>query len=79
MLTHMWTWGEPRKYQTNDGPSSRQLSQTPSSPRSPCGVEGERALVEAALLLQAVEDFVAIGLAIRLEHELARVFCTCSF
>ena len=34
-LTHTWTCGAPRKYQTNDGPSSRQLSHTPSSPMSP--------------------------------------------
>ena len=35
-FTQTWTWGAPRKCQTNAGPSSRQLSQTLSSPRSPC-------------------------------------------
>src|SRR5437667_5926450 len=34
-LTHTWTCGSPRKYQTNDGPSSRQLSHSPSLPMSP--------------------------------------------
>src|SRR6476620_11768689 len=34
-LTHTWTWGVPRKCQTNVGPSSRQLSHTPSLPKSP--------------------------------------------
>ena len=33
--TQTWTCGEPRKYQTKDGPSSRQLSHSPSLPRSP--------------------------------------------
>src|SRR4051794_40220882 len=34
-LTQMCTCGWPRKYQTNEGPSSRQLSHSPSSPISP--------------------------------------------
>ena len=34
-LTQTWTCGWPRKYQTNAGPSSRQLSHSPSSPMSP--------------------------------------------
>lgn len=34
-LTHTWTWGAPRKCHTNAGPSSRQLSHTPSPPISP--------------------------------------------
>ena len=36
-LTQTWTCGSPRKYQTNDGPSSRQLSHAPSCRcRLPC-------------------------------------------
>ena len=34
-LIQMCTCGSPRKYQTNDGPSIRQLSHTLSSPTSP--------------------------------------------
>src|SRR5689334_9887884 len=34
MFTHTCTCGVPRKNQTKEGPSSRQLSQTLSSPRS---------------------------------------------
>src|SRR5579884_2722960 len=34
-LTQTWTWGVPRKYQTKAGPSNRQLSHSPSLPRSP--------------------------------------------
>ena len=36
MLTQVWTWGAPRKCHTNAGPSSRQISHTPSFPRSSC-------------------------------------------
>ena len=36
MFTQTCTWGAPRKCQINEGPSSRQQSQTPSLPRSPC-------------------------------------------
>ena len=35
MWTQVCTCGAPRKYQTRCGPSSRQLSQTPSLPVSP--------------------------------------------
>ena len=37
-LTQTWTCGVPRKYQTNDGPSSRQLSHSPvvADVRLPC-------------------------------------------
>jgi hypothetical protein len=34
-FTQTWTCGSPRKYQTNEGPSSRQLSHSPSLPMSP--------------------------------------------
>ena len=33
-LTQTWTWGLPRKYQTMEGPSICQTSQTPSLPIS---------------------------------------------
>ena len=34
-FSQVWTWGEPRKYQANAGPSTFQMSQTPSLPISP--------------------------------------------